>query len=229
MEGLNFVDLVKRLALGLIPMILSLSVHECSHAYAAYKLGDSTAKDAGRLTLNPQSHIDPWGTLIIPAMSVLMGGVAFIGWARPTPFRADRFRPGINRRFGAALVSAAGPLSNVGLALLSVATLAGLKAAGVPLLAGADEESLHPTPLTMLFYSMFTLNVALAFFNLLPIPPLDGHRFLPPMFDRLMKPLQRYGFAILMGIFLLLPGVATVIFYRPLDFVTAHLLGLFGI
>ncbi len=226
---MNLVELVKRLALGLIPMILSLSVHECAHAYTAYKLGDTTARDAGRMTLNPQSHIDPWGTLIIPAMSVLMGGVAFIGWARPTPFRAEKFREGINQRFGPALVSAAGPLSNVALALLSVGALALLKRVGVSLVTGVDEASFRPTPLTLLLYSMFTLNIALAFFNLLPIPPLDGHRFLPPAFDRFVKPLQRYGFAILMGIFLLLPSVATVIFYRPLEFVTMHLLGLFGI
>src|SRR5215470_6330276 len=112
----DLADIARRLAMTLVPMILSLSVHEFAHAFTAYKLGDTTAKDAGRLTLNPQSHMDPWGTLLIPAISVLMGGIGFIGWARPTPFRSDRFKRGVPRRLGAALVSAAGPLSNLAIA-----------------------------------------------------------------------------------------------------------------
>src|ERR1700690_3772616 len=113
MQGLDLPKVAIQLAFTLIPMILSLSVHECAHAGAAYLLGNRTAKDAGRLTLNPQAHIDPWGTLFIPAIGVLMGGVPYLGWARPTPFRAVNFRDGVNRRMGIALVAAAGPLSNV--------------------------------------------------------------------------------------------------------------------
>src|SRR6266567_4421042 len=146
----------------LVPMILSLSVHEFAHAFTAYKLGDTTAKEAGRLTLNPQSHIDPWGTLVIPAISVLMGGLGFIGWARPTPFRADRFRRGVPRRLGAALVSAAGPLSNLVIALLAASGLALLQKSQI------DPDPLHTkAPFSLLLVATFQLNVGLAIFNLL--------------------------------------------------------------
>jgi Zn-dependent protease len=230
--GMDLAELARKLAFALVPMILSLSVHEFAHAFCAYKLGDTTARDAGRLTLNPQAHIDPWGTLFIPALSVLMGGVAFLGWARPTPVRADRFRDGVNRRFGSALVSAAGPVSNLLLALLTVGTMAVLTRIGVGLYRPVEidgEFILRRTPLGLLLYSMFTLNIALAFFNLLPIPPLDGHRLLPPVLDPIVRPLSRYGFAILIGIFLMLPRVAMVLFYRPLGFVTEHVEGWFGV
>jgi Zn-dependent protease len=223
---LNFdlADIARRLALTLVPMILSLSVHEFAHAFTAYKLGDTTAKDAGRLTLNPQAHMDPWGTLLIPAISVLMGGLGFIGWARPTPFRADRFRRGVPRRLGAALVSAAGPLSNLIIALLAAAALALLVHLNV------DRDPLHTrAPLPLLLAATFQLNVGLAIFNLLPFPPLDGARLLPPFMDPIVGPLERYGFGILMVIFLFLPGVANVIFTIPLVFVMRLIGGLFGI
>src|SRR5205085_9394510 len=149
--------------------------------------------NAGRLTLNPQAHIDPWGSLLIPALSVIMGGMAFIGWAKPTPFRADKFRPGVNRRLGAALVSAAGPASNLVLALAAAGSLSVAQRAGV-----------ENAAVLMLLKSMFLLNVGLAIFNLLPVPPLDGHRLLPPAFDPIVEPLERYGFAVLMVIFVFL-------------------------
>jgi len=229
---MDFAALARNLAFALIPMILSLSVHEYAHAWSATKLGDPTARDAGRLTLNPTAHIDPWGTLFIPALSVLMGGIAFIGWARPTPFRSDRFRPGINRRFGAALVAAAGPLSNLILATLSIATIALLARTHLPLfheVQDGDRFVPEPFPAVRLLISMFSLNLALAFFNLLPIPPLDGHRLLPPVFDPIVRPLSRYGFAILLAVFFLLPGVANKLFYTPLEQATEAMERLFGV
>ncbi len=232
LEGMDFAELARRLAYALVPMILSLTVHEFAHAWSATKLGDPTARDAGRLTLNPTAHIDPWGTLIIPALSVLMGGMAFIGWARPTPFRADRFRTGINRRLGAALVAAAGPISNLMLATLAIAALAILSRLNVPLthlVQDDDHFARQPTPVALLLYSMFTLNLALAFFNLLPIPPLDGHRLLPPAFDPIVRPLSRYGFTILIVIFLVLPGVANTLFYAPLGHLQELMERLFGV
>ena len=231
-DTVDLAELARRLAFALVPMILSLSVHEYAHALCAFKLGDTTARDAGRLTLNPQSHIDPWGTLIIPALSAVMGGVAFIGWARPTPMRADRFRDGVPRRLGAAAVSAAGPISNVLLALLAVGAMAALERVGVALYHTVDADNgvvLRRTPLGLLLHSMFMLNIALAFFNLLPIPPLDGHRLLPPAFDPIVRPLTRYGFAILIGVFFLLPKVAALVFYRPLGYVTLHVEQWFGV
>lgn len=226
-------EIVRKLALTLIPMILSLSVHECAHALCAYKLGDNTAKEAGRLTLNPQVHIDLWGTLVIPALAVISGGMGFIGWARPTPFRADRFRPGVNPRFGAALVSVAGPVSNLLLAVVALGMVALGRKLHLPLLHSieliAEDGSLVRSPLALFLYSMFTLNVGLAIFNLLPIPPLDGHRLLPPFLDPIVRPLHRYGFALLFAVFLFLPRVANVILFTPMVFVMHHLQALFGV
>jgi Zn-dependent protease len=208
----------------LVPMIQSLSVHEFAHALTAYKLGDTTARDAGRLTLNPQSHVDPWGTLLIPTISVLLGGLGYIGWARPTPFRSDRFRKGVPRRLGAALVSAAGPLSNLVIALIAASVLALLKHLDV------DPDPLGSrAPVSLLFRATFQLNVGLTIFNLLPFPPLDGARLLPPFLDPIVGPLERYGFLILMGIFFFLPGVANVIFGVPLVFVMTVIARVFGL
>src|SRR4051812_9590379 len=111
-------------------MILSLTVHEWAHAMSARILGDRTAEEEGRLTLNPQAHVDLWGTILIPAFSIIMGGLPFLGWAKPVPFRRDRFRRGVNRRLGSAIVAAAGPLSNLALAVLAAAALAVLRNAG---------------------------------------------------------------------------------------------------
>jgi len=210
MQAIDLAQVARALAFVLIPMILSLSVHECAHAGAAYLLGDSTGKDAGRLTLNPQVHIDPWGTLFIPAISVLMGGVPFLGWAKPTPFKAVNLRPGVNRRLGTALVAAAGPLSNVALALISLSILAVLGRAGVTLYTMVqDGDAMVPRPSSVyvFLFTMYELNLGLAFFNLLPIPPLDGGRVAVGLLPRaLALPLARiepYGMLIIMGLFLL--------------------------
>jgi Zn-dependent protease len=232
MQGTDFADTARQLAFVLIPMILSLSVHECAHAASAYLLGDRTAKDAGRLTLNPQVHIDPWGTLFVPALSVLMGGVPFLGWARPTPFKATEFRSGVNRRLGSALVAAAGPASNLVLSVLSLAVLVALGRSGVALYTMVqDGDSMVPRPssIYVFLFTMFELNLGLAYFNLLPIPPLDGYRLLPPALDRLARPLERYGFALLMAAFLFLPPSVLGTFFRPLYFVMDRLQALFGV
>jgi Zn-dependent protease len=232
LQGFDLASTARQLALVLVPMVLSLTVHECAHAGSAYLLGDKTAKDAGRLTLNPQAHIDPWGSLFIPAMSVLMGGVGFLGWARPTPFNASKFREGINRRFGAALVSLAGPMSNVALALLSISLLALLGKLGFPLYSVVDDgDSLtaHRGPVDIFLLAMFQLNLGLAFFNLLPIPPLDGYRLLPPVLDPLVRPLERYGFALLMVAFLLLPPGVLGTLFKPMLFLMDRIQTLFGV
>lgn len=215
--------LVQNLAASLIPMILSLTVHEFAHAFAATRLGDGTAKADGRLTLNPIAHIDPLGTVILPALSVVLGGIAFLGWAKPVPCRPDRFKKGIPPRLGLAIVSAAGPLSNLLLAVLSLAALAFAERSGVPIQHGG-----RATPLAALLVATFTLNVGLAVFNLLPFPPLDGHRLLPRLFDPILKPLERYGFGALMIVFMFLPQVAERVFFTPVRLVQGMLLHTFG-
>jgi len=151
-------DLLERLRIFL-PVLLSLSVHEWAHAYAAFRLGDDTAARLGRMTMNPIAHIDPIGTLLLPLM-----GVPF-GWAKPVPINPVRFDRSVSMGTGMAITAAAGPASNFVLAIASVAVLAGLHHAGVTQ-PGAYRL------FTMLAY----VNVGLGVFNLFPIPPLDGSR-----------------------------------------------------
>ena len=153
-------DLLSRV-LFVIPLLLSLTVHEFFHAWTAWRLGDDTAARMGRLTLNPLPHIDPIGTLLLPFLRIPFG------WAKPVPVDPSRFRRGISMRTGDILVSVAGPLSNLGLAvactLVFVALHRFLPSAVAPG-SGAGE----------LLDNLVLMNVALAVFNLLPIPPLDG-------------------------------------------------------
>ena len=228
-QGVDMVLLVRKLVLTLVTMILSLSVHEAAHAFAAWRLGDPTARKAGRLTLNPLVHIDPMGTLILPIASTIMAGGAFIGWAKPTPFRADKMRPGVNRRLGAAIVSVAGPVSNLVLASLAFAGLAVMMHTGTLDLAEDERGGGWVKAAFAFLFQLGVLNVGLALFNLIPIPPLDGHRLLPPMFDPLVARVGRYWFGIVMLIFFLLPQVSDAIFGRPYRFLVHALASLFGL
>lgn len=149
----------------LIPLLLSLTVHEWAHAWSAHRLGDDTAAMQGRLTLNPIAHIDPVGTLILPLL-----GVPF-GWAKPVPVNPTRFRRDVNMKAGMMITAAAGPLANIALAVLSAIAI-GLVARFAPqaLAAGSGLS------LMSLLTTMLIINVTLAIFNLIPIPPLDGSR-----------------------------------------------------
>lgn len=154
----------ERIAWGLtyfVVLLFSLSVHESAHAWVALRMGDDTAARQGRVTLNPLSHIDPIGTLLIPALQIFWGGLPLIGWARPTPVSGRNFR---NPARAQLLVSAAGPASNLLLALLSTAALF------VGLRSGARESE----PVMALLATGVGMNVLLALFNMVPLPPLDG-------------------------------------------------------
>ncbi len=155
--------------LTLIPLVLSLTVHEWAHAFAAWRLGDDTALRQGRLTLDPFAHVDPVGTLLLPML-----GVPF-GWAKPVPINPLRFT--VSERLGVMLTAAAGPASNAVLALAcGAATYAGA-AVGLP-------AAIHSV-----LWSTTLLNVALALFNLLPIPPLDGSRVVDWLMPDSLRPL----------------------------------------
>ena len=153
-----------------IPMILlSLSIHEWAHAYSAYKLGDNTAAHLGRMTINPIVHISLVGTIIVPIVLYMATGTTF-GWANPVPVNTRHFK---NRIRDLALVAFAGPLSNFVQAFLCAALLAAMSPA---LMAGT--HSMAAAAKLMLIIAL-QLNLFLAFFNLIPLHPLDGSKILP--------------------------------------------------
>lgn len=216
MDGNKLRDLV----LTLVCMIISLTVHEFAHALVATKLGDDTAEREGRLTLSPLSHIDVFGTLIFPAMGALFGGGAFIGWAKPVPVTPTRFRRGVDMRTGMALTAAAGPLSNLLLAVLSIGALWGLREAGM-----MQPGSL--SALKALLVTLFFTNIGLCVFNFLPLPPFDGSRLLPRSLDDLVEKIAPYSFFILMGI-LMVPQLRAVLIDLPREVLAKSILRMFG-
>lgn len=180
-------------------LLFSLSVHESAHALAALKMGDDTAQREGRITLNPLAHIDPVGTVLFPLMQIFTG-LPFLGWAKPTPYNPGNFSRHISMRKGHIVVAAAGPLSNFLLALLCTAAFW--------IVARTVTNEYHP--LVQIVMAGIEMNVVLALFNLVPIPPLDGSKVasfglspsLGERYDRVMEP---YGYVILL--LLLVSGV----------------------
>ncbi|MDP2676258.1 MAG: site-2 protease family protein [bacterium] len=163
-------------------VIMSAVVHEFSHGYAALLLGDPTAKYQGRLTLNPIPHIDPIGSILVPFVLAFFGGF-IIAWAKPVPFNPYNLS---NQKWGPAIVGAAGPLANIIMAVFF----------GI-IIRMADMLSLPEVFVQVLFYIVF-INVILAIFNLVPIPPLDGSKILfavlPYRWMHVQQFLERYGF-----------------------------------
>lgn len=166
-----------------IILIVSIVIHEVAHGYAADRLGDPTPRLQGRLTLNPISHIDIFGSIILPLLLVLTNASFFLGWAKPVPFNPYYFK---NKRWGPVIVALAGPISNVLLAIIAALVLAFF--------------DLRPIG-TSLLVSLVHTNIALAVFNLLPIPPLDGHHvlfaLLPSRFDHIKTFFRKYSFVFL--------------------------------
>jgi len=171
-------------------LIFSIVVHEVAHGTMAYHLGDPTAKYAGRLTLNPIPHLDPIGSILVPVLLIIIGSPFLFGWAKPVPFNPYNLR---DQKYGSAKVALAGPVSN-----LLVALTFGLAMRLFPALAG------FPGILYIVL-----INILLAVFNLMPIPPLDGSHilftFLPFSMWRFRVNFSRYGFLILM-IFIIVGG-----------------------
>jgi len=194
---LSLQGILGRLLLFIPVLLLSLTVHEFAHAWAARRLGDDTAERMGRLTLNPLAHADPIGTFILPLLNVPFG------WAKPVPVNPARFRQGVNMAKGMMITSLAGPFSNLLLAIVSAVLLGFVARLAPDLGAGGDGRGAAHIAAAFLL-SMIQMNVVLAVFNLLPIPPLDGSRivdaFLPARFRGAWETFSRFSMFLLLGL-----------------------------
>ncbi|MGB0844239.1 MAG: site-2 protease family protein [Alphaproteobacteria bacterium] len=195
-----------------IPVILAITLHEAAHAWTAHKLGDNTAKSLGRVTANPIKHIDPVGTILVPLMLVLSASPFIFGWAKPVPVRFGVLgTKNISMRLSIVLVAAAGPISNL---------LMALAAALLTHLAVFFPSGINSTLLEVLSVAIL-VNVFFAVFNMIPIPPLDGGRIatglLPANLAWPLMRLERYGFIIILVALIGLPYLGNAIGIR-LDF-----------
>jgi Zn-dependent protease len=206
-------------AVGLVAFIFSVIVHENAHGLAAEHFGDTTARDLGRITMNPIPHLDPIGSILLP-LAAFLSGVPFLGWAKPVPVNSANLR---NPVVDNAYVAAAGPASNFLLAFAAsiLWIIVGLVFKHVPGLLESGERSLYF--FNTLCSSLVMVNCVLAMFNLLPIPPLDGHwilmRYLPPGPREALASIGRFGFFIL--ILLLWSGILWRILGPPLSLVVS--------
>jgi Zn-dependent protease len=209
-----------------VVLVLAFSVHESAHAYVAMRLGDPTAYMLGRVTLNPLKHLDPLGSVILPLVSLVYGGM-LLGWAKPCPVTTRNFR---NIRRDDILTSLAGPASNLVMATAALILLVLFKhlvAGGAPAILSAmalanhipiDTASLPSLfPFALLLYFAVTINLLLFIFNLIPIPPLDGshvlRQFLPYKVEQLYNRIGGWG---LLVIFLFGGSIIFRTFYYPL-------------
>jgi Zn-dependent protease len=217
MGGIDIAALASQLIIYMVVLLLAISCHEAGHAWMSYKYGDDTAYLLGRVTINPVAHTDPIGTLLIPIVSFILGAVGgnaaripLIGWGIPTPVNPLRWR---NKNVANVMVSIAGILANLILAVMGFAIFKSLLEFGVITSQNQDQGIIAPI-VTFLTY-MVILNVSLAVFNLLPFPPLDGSKvlstFLPESFEPVWRLMETYGFLILL--LLIYWGVLQIIMY----------------
>jgi Zn-dependent protease len=186
MPGMNLPYIMEAVLMAIV-LLFSVIVHEVAHGYVALLNGDPTAKMLGRITLNPGPHIDPIGTIVLPLLLLLSHAGILFGWAKPVPVNPLNYR---NYRWGEFAVSAAGPVSNLALAaLFSVLIRVGFE---------------NPGLMQMAYFGV-SINIFLALFNLIPIPPLDGSHilalFLPRELARLYDYLQPVGFVLILVLF----------------------------
>ena len=204
------------IAFFVVILLYSVVIHEVSHGVAALWLGDSTAKYAGRLNLNVFKHLDFWGSFVVPLLMIMTVGFAF-GWAKPVPYNPYNLK---NQKWGPAIVALAGPLSNILIALVS-AIVAGFLFVSLAIKQKIVYSAIDPTAVAPLIAGsagaiifellivIVIINVILAFFNLIPIPPLDGSKILFSIFDlrtETMLMLEQFGFFFLLIFILFFSG-----------------------
>lgn len=216
MDNINIYQILQKLALLAPGFLLAITVHEFTHGYIAYRFGDPTAKMSGRLTFNPISHLDPIGTLALIMTQM-------IGWAKPVPINPRYLA---NPRTDMLWISLGGPAANlltatllaIGLHLIDSIT-------GHSILRGASDYIMRP--LVLIIYFGIQINIVLAIFNLIPVPPLDGFGvlagILPRRYAYQLERLEPYGFIILL--ILLLSGVLSFVIEPPIRFIQGMLLG----
>ncbi|MGA0099624.1 MAG: site-2 protease family protein [Steroidobacteraceae bacterium] len=207
------------LSIAAIPVLLAITLHEVAHGRMALRFGDRTAEQAGRLSLNPLRHIDPIGTVLVPALLLALGGFLF-GWAKPVPVNAGRLR---RPRQDMVWVAAAGPGSNLLMALGWALVLSAVLKSG----GGTAAEWLGSMASVGIY-----INLLLAVFNMLPIPPLDGGRvlsnLLPPSgLSRALDKVEPFGLFIVLG--LVVTGILFKLLAGPIDWLQGMLLGLVGV
>ena len=195
-------EILYNASVWVVPVIIAITFHEAAHGYVAWRLGDDTARNLGRVTFNPFKHVDPFGTILLPALLLFLRAPILFGWAKPVPVD---FRRLDNPRRDMVLVALAGPMTNLALALASGFLLRWAGLLPAPLGGWADE----------MLVRMILLNVVLAVFNMLPLPPLDGGRvavgLLPVWLAAPLARLERYGLLILIGALFILPLIGAQI------------------
>ncbi|MDY6823111.1 MAG: site-2 protease family protein [Thermodesulfobacteriota bacterium] len=213
---------INKIIVMVAPLLLAVSAHEAAHGLAAYRMGDDTAARAGRITLNPIRHLDPFGSVLLPLLLAISGAPFIIGYAKPVPVNFARLT---NWKKGTVVVSAAGICANLCLLAISGIAFRILFAMGRNITA----DSLWAFPLVelllLLGYSVI-INAILAVFNMIPIPPLDGSKiigvFLPPQFRKLFAYIERFG--IILVIFLLI--LKADLLFKIIMFFIAPLIGI---
>lgn len=201
---------IQLLLIQMIPFLMAIVFHEVGHAFVAKRHGDTTAKDLGRLTLNPIPHLDPLGTIVFPAINMLTGIPFMFGWAKPVPINYNRLKP---YRRGLFMVSLAGPATNFILALIAAGIYEVFKMVATPSFYLYE-------PLKKMSEMAIFINLALAVFNLIPLPPLDGSKmvesFLSLENTRKLERLQAYSIFILIALFW--SGALNYVLGGPVEF-----------
>jgi len=204
--------------ISFLVLVFSLTVHEAAHAWSADRLGDATARMLGRVSLNPAVHVDPIGTVLFPLIALLTN-LPVIGWAKPVPVNILNLRGNWREKY--MVIAAAGPASNIVLAVIASLVLRAI----APASADALEEGLV-SPLATVLESAIYINVLLAVFNMVPVPPLDGGNVLAGLLrgpvGQAFERIRPYGFMILYG--LMLTGVLSALITPPARFLLSLLL-----